>query len=136
MYASRWADLGLQSLGFVGLCRDEELSLLYSFHMYLISKVLRATGGQALDTVEGQPSKTGPVAYRNINLSGHLLLSLVVIFCPFQDLVKMASAASVCSLLFSPLLFSMPVVALAESSKSPFVLPELPQRSQRDRFLF
>lgn len=119
----------------VGLCRDK-LSLLYSFPMYLISKVLRATGGQALDTVEGRPSKTGPVVHRNLSLNGHLLLSLVVVFCPFQDLLKMTSAACVCSLLFSPLLFSMPVVALAESSKSPFVLPELPQRSQQDRFLF
>lgn len=94
--------------------------------MYLISKVLRATGGQALDTVEGRPSKTGPVAHRNVSLNGHPLLSLVVVFCPFQDLVRMDSAACVCSLLFSPLLFSMPVVALAESSKSPLVLPELP----------
>lgn len=101
------------------------------FPLRLISKLPGAVGKWAWILLKLDPQRSGPWLTEMLKPANRHLFLLPVCESPVASkyLVRIVMLMYMLSCLF-PMLSSVPVAALAESSKSPLVLPELPQRGQ------
>lgn len=101
------------------------------FPLHLISKLPGAVGKWAWILLKPDPQRSGLWLTEMLKPTNRYLFLFPVCKSPVPSkyLVRIVMLVYMLSCLF-PMLSSVPVAALAESSKSPFVLPELPWRGQ------